>query len=713
MNFNNTIPAEEVKALLESALDKKRNISKGDSTMRMNEFSHQQPFSQEDEEEEHVINHNFQTPNVQNPAARSVFSNNKTLPTNTTFLGSTVPEQWGDAQLTKAQVDTYLKRFAVNFSEEASKSIEKTLKAKIDGTDIGDLSRAEDGGGNTSKFPNTEEIGRSVYGKVIQLIRDCGGPLYVVVVTNYSVNNCVMEMSAELSVQNVRCAEIDAIISSLSTSHYSDQYLKAKNKVESKDKKRLLLNLHLCYWACSGITSVEEEGIIKEGIDPPKKVIEQYTGQKWQKRPTVQDVVELAANQLYGHPQLKLPERIMSSYDLYFQDSTHYQTYVLSDVVTLNEEMEAKYYRRFLIECDEQIDKNEKIRLLKEEQMTLRKAAQSLTVITHVNIAYSTAITLITAKIKRAFQLYEDIKAKLRSTVQLNNHGAEPGEVIVNPLDNSNLAGILENLRLAYADANLVAFKHKLMEVLNYKVPKEKMDDPMFAIQAITQKMQLWQSMKLFQYLTEDIFWTVVYLRAHDISSTFYNEALQVSMEYIYKIETQKEAIPQDQALLHPNMPIFSHLKTWVTKVKVPAIEFTNGKKRGVYLSNAAQNTTPRGRYSDGKNRTNNTENGYIATDTMAEATIITTESFDKEVTRKDNFCILLETNGTRVPYTATLKRCMLCDRTTKKTNKTHQPLCYAGQCQICRYFGHKAPNCHQKNQAQQTQQQGSHKKET
>lgn len=98
----------------------------------------------------------------------------------------------------------------------------------------------------------------------------------------------------------------------------------------------------------------------------------------------------------------------------------------------------------------------------------------------------------------------------------------------------------------------LVQFKHKLLEVLNFKLSKQQMEgSPIYGIQAITRLINIWKSMDLFSYLTEDIFWVVVFLRMYNPQTELYQKAVQHSMEFIHRMENNEDVATKAN-LLYP-----------------------------------------------------------------------------------------------------------------------------------------------------------------
>lgn len=599
------------------------------------------------------------------------------------FFSPPATAHWGDnANLTKEQVEFMMKRYAANYTLESSKSIEKTLKAKIDGTDIGDMMRnpSTEGSGQ-QKFVSSEEIGRQLFEKTVQLVQDCGKVFYHVVVTNYNVSDCILDRSQELTQMNVRNQEIEEGINAISSSVHPEEYFNAKRSIEEAEKTKILKAFHFAHWLLTTGTAKEKKPIgdvtVVENLTKEVEAI----GPEFKARTgwTIVDIVDRDIR-FDIPPSWRQLTQIAMRFETVFRQTNQYYNDYDPELSILKEELNQKYQMQYIEAYENKLRNQRQIIGLKEEQTKLKRETETTSVLTHINIAFSTAITLLTGKIKLAVRGHQEIISKLQSTVQLKNNGDYPGDVVANPFDSSNLAGMIENLRSAYVEANIVTFKNKFMEVLNFRLPKEKEEDPLYGVQIISQRLHMWQSMKLFQYLTEDIFWTVCFLRQYSPESEIYKEALKISMNYIHQIHVEKKDIPNNQTLLYSGMPVFSHIMTWLHSVYSPTLDFTNGKRRG-------------GGFQRGKFQRQNSETGFAANDSTVLAGMNLAEpTYNREVTRKDNVYVM-DANGKRQMYTATAVKCPDCATVKKHTF----PQCYLGCCSACNMYGHKSNQCRQR----------------
>ncbi len=638
---------------------------------------------------------------VHNSSMRSDPKNNAS-----SFVGTIVSEQWGGmlAKLTKEQVHLYLKDHAASFTLETAKSIEKTLIARIESTDIGAM-KTVIGSTNASTTRNTtniEEVGRLLYDRTIRLVKDCGNVFYHVVITNYDVAMSVKEKSYELSLAQNETLRIENAIQELvSETSYSHEMFKAKAEIDTKEKLSILRTYHFYYWISSALTSAERDEIrTTYHISDVSQLVQNLTKIEW-KRPVwdLQKIAELHSAQVREDKCYRIRPELQSLLVIFLR-SKYYKDYYEIEESILREKIQDIFLKQYVDHCDHQSDKSRRVLQLRETLNQNKRDSDILKIITCVQNGFTTAITMIVGKLKSAVANYPEIISRLQSTVQLQNMDDDQiGEVIHNPYHDNNLAGMLENLRVAFVEANIVTFKNKLMEALNFRLPKDQMEDPQYGIQSLNQRIYVWKSMQLFQYLTEDIFWTVHFLRMYPPDSEIYKEALRVSMDYIHKVHVEKKDIPNEAALIHPGMPILSHLVTWITKVYAPTKNFSNGRRRGDYNNRGSTSQQNNTNYNNSKY---NSEYGYAAIDpNIANATIVSGK-YSKIITREDNLCIL-DNNGRRKFYTATEKPCEMCKN---RDDNTHQrkghasPFCYTRQCAVCKLYGHHSNDCHQYLQA-------------
>ncbi len=335
-------------------------------------------------------------------------------------------------------------------------------------------------------------------------------------------------------------------------------------------------------------------------------------------------------------------------------------------------------------------------------------ASNKMTTLSTVLATYNIITSRLTMKLKTALAPFPEIISKMQNIIQLPN-----GDVISNPFDSNSLVGMIAIFYKEYAKANLVSFKHRLLEVLNFRLRKDQMDDPTIGTQIIMQKIYTWKSMKLFQYFTEDIFWTVSYLLMYHPESDVYKKCLEHSMDYIHKTSDEalismmrvsnvgsvnSNASGSDKRLLFAGMPIFSNLYEWLHNVYKPSQDYNKKQLEnggGAKGPNNGNYTSPAGKPSGSSTNSTSQKNvgsvAYVAKEkTALKMKQLDFEPYDCEVPRSEMYYVL-DPNGNRVLYTATFDPCKLCG----SANKHPTPICFVGDCHKCRYYGHKERDCH------------------
>jgi len=291
---------------------------------------------------------------------------------------------------------------------------------------------------------------------------------------------------------------------------------------------------------------------------------------------------------------------------------------------------------------------------------------------------------------------------KLQQTVNLPTAG-DGEQVISNPYDNNSLLGMLQILKDNYVQLNLVTFKAKLIEILNSKLQPHEMHDPEIGIQCIERKLQEWNSQNMSQYFTQDIFWTVCFLRQYDTHCDLYKKSLEHVVQFIHKQSSEHALLigTSTSTMLYPGKPIFSNLIDWIKSVYIlTSKEKEKGQNNGQskYNNNKSQNNNSNTKqYQQKQQHLRSSESAFVAQpDTVQFNKLIAINSdevFDREVLRSDARCIL-DQNGKKILYTATVGPCEQC---CEESHEHQKPQCYVKKCNRCKHFGHKSNNCKQK----------------
>ncbi len=212
---------------------------------------------------------------------------------------------------------------------------------------------------------------------------------------------------------------------------------------------------------------------------------------------------------------------------------------------------EMEDYEKVLKECDELTSEYDYINNLEK-----------------ICAIYSTAITLIVTKLKDAVSEYPKILDHLQQSVILTTV-KDQHVVINNPYKRQSLLGMLQILKDNYVRVDVVRFQQKLLDLLNSRLGEDKMDNPTAGIQELDRNLEMWNSMEMHKYFTEDIFWTVVLLRKYDINSQLYKSALAHVVEYIHEQTSEDDLLHtiRHHRLQYPGKPILSNLVSWLKVV--------------------------------------------------------------------------------------------------------------------------------------------------
>ncbi len=171
-------------------------------------------------------------------------------------------------------------------------------------------------------------------------------------------------------------------------------------------------------------------------------------------------------------------------------------------------------------------------------------------------------------KLKDAVSEYPKILDHLQQSVILTTV-KDQHVVINNPYKRQSLLGMLQILKDNYVRVDVVRFQQKLLDLLNSRLGEDKMDNPTAGIQELDRNLEMWNSMEMHKYFTEDIFWTVVLLRKYDINSQLYKSALAHVVEYIHEQTSEDDLLHtiRHQRLQYPGKPILSNLVSWLKVV--------------------------------------------------------------------------------------------------------------------------------------------------
>lgn len=622
------------------------------------------------------------------------------LTSGSTYTGKTLPMFEEVENLDKDQINYLIIEYAKTLTVEAAGKVDKTYQAKINGTDVGDKKPFEQNG---FKVPY-ETAGRLIFESVVALLKSCSKELYWSVMANVDVNSAIDILTSKLHSNNERFEELESNVTRSVGNLFPEEYFKAEAELNVSERRRIIKFLYCRDWdklqleikSKADANTPMSEDEIRESLTACRRTwnIQQiFRGEgKWFGSELDEDVLDAID---------EVPRNVFAKFKS--SGSEFYKQYEI-DISTLTTRTQNEARSNYVESYREYKESLAKINKDKELYGKMKVRRNELETIKQINIAFSTAITLIVEKLKNAVKSYPEIVAKLHGTVKL----AQTPDVLHDPYNSSSLTGMLEIMRSEFVKASLVMFKHKLLEVMNLRLNKDQMDgDPNHGIQSIQRHINAWKSMQLFKYLTEDIFWVVVFLRQYSPESEIYQRGIERTMEYIHRVQTGELGL-RNTNLLHPGMPILSDLFEWLNRVYAQSIDYTSqNKKKKSFNPSSSSNQGNNGKNDNNKGQTvsrfhkNYPNNEIQWANAAVESTFVQKQmkpaaaSYDREVLRKENIGIKNESNGQWHLYTATKLACTSCT----SPEKTHpKPFCYLGKCKKCGFFGHATLLCLQTN---------------
>jgi hypothetical protein len=305
------------------------------------------------------------------------------------------------------------------------------------------------------------------------------------------------------------------------------------------------------------------------------------------------------------------------------------------------------------------------------------------------------AIGAIASKIKKATKDHEKVKQKLGCMVSLK----ATGESISNPLENGNLSGLCEILKIEYAEATLVRFNSDLQQTMKISISLEDMGkNPMKAVQRCDDMLATWQTMDYWTYMTQDIFFTNILLSAMP-TSAFQRECVTEVQKFLEAKDNASGDLRDDGTVMTTTVvrdfPVYNFLRRYIKRYE----NSSNHGKQPAGGGGGGGGANPRYRINPFPGRSGNVE-----TAALSGVEYSTEMGRDKQLMCKD------VGTGQEHPYTATRELCAKCyGRGINPTDK-HQPRCFHGICNRCGLYGHKQFNCAQSQSTYVGKQQQSQK---
>lgn len=350
------------------------------------------------------------------------------------------------------------------------------------------------------------------------------------------------------------------------------------------------------------------------------------------------------------------------------------------------EEAEKKYFK----ELKQYVIKVEKQNEAKAKLSGLRKKQQRNNVMDAVFQALIAAKTAISKKVKEAVKEYPLLIEKLNERIAVR------GSLVKDAYNTDNLTGMYGILKNTYGKATLISVNRWLLDSMSMSASMDTLKEkPEHGLNVVLECLKEEEQIKIWEYMTKDMFFTALLLRIYQPSQTLYADIAREAMKFL---QQDQVGVNDELTVEEKSMPIFSHLNHYIKDVLVRTKEFAEKNERstgGLGNSNSSYN---KGNYNHNQKFVQKgLELAASASDisTSNENKKITLRmidnmSFDKEVRRTD-LLGFKHVNGRIVLYTATKEPCKQCLGKDK-----HDIHCYVRSCNKCGLYGHTEPYCKQ-----------------
>lgn len=273
-------------------------------------------------------------------------------------------------------------------------------------------------------------------------------------------------------------------------------------------------------------------------------------------------------------------------------------------------------------------------------------------------------ITMIVNKVKNAAQSHSFVREKLSKNVVVNN------EAIFHPWNTDNLCGIFHILHTDYSTATFELFCTFLMDLLSITATADEIaSNPYVVAQRTDAKLKMWLDFKFDEFMTRDHLFTIANLKT--LQGDMRKDAMTRVLEKAHQLKLDGDSA--DVTLEYTDMPLYSALVRYERTVS-ETTTFQKGK-------DSTQN-----RVKSQPTEAGALEQAAAATEVVKKKRV--EGRYSREVTRDEE----LWTAQGKFRYIATFKPCPEC---SKRFGGEHpKPKCFTGQCKVCGYFGHMAPDC-------------------
>jgi hypothetical protein len=584
--------------------------------------------------------------------------------------------------ITAEKVVEWIREQAAAYTADTAKQFAESLKNKIQG--IGTAPK----GANRYDKQNEFTVGRQAFEDLCSMVRKGGKALVAVVKINFDIDEYLNEVRAKIG-------DLDTVVIELEGESKPPTLKPDKSNYEMEAK----LNLHHQIVALE--LSFREEFNVRTA---PTKAAENQSLWKIQgasgkkaKKQQVAPATPAPSAGVEPDPNTGASSSV-SPPPAVFEQSVEYSLF-LKEKETLKENSEIEWMTLFMAANKEY----EKIVIASENATkgleTQRRVLKRESTIEQIVSALQMGLCCIVKQVKTQIKDQPAIIEKMRGRVKLPT----TGEVIVDPYTSENVSGMYQALYSEYSKPSMVMFAKMLLEIITHEVPLNVCNsDPVRPVLDIEQTLKTWLQMGLWQYMNQDRFFVVCFLRSLNPKSDMRRACVREVTEFMRKLMDGND----DESTIDvaTDLPVLTYICDWVRTVYVQSNDFDHQKASqkdgGAAPTGNNNNGTAGGVGNPGPKRprnNNNSEQAVSANSQQEESKPLKTAAakYNREVHRNEWIGYTSVETGKEHLYTATATQCHKCGHPNPaERHQGHR--CYRGKCRKCNLFGHKKADCRQ-----------------
>lgn len=380
---------------------------------------------------------------------------------------------------------------------------------------------------------------------------------------------------------------------------------------------------------------------------------------------------------------------------------------IAAELAQLKQDLDVKFGQMYLNNQDEYENAEKKIKKLKRDIAKLEADKEYSSQLSVVVMAIRTAKAALGQKIKE--NLLKNVKDSntllIKMGMDVTLTCANPPVVVTNPWSSCNLSGIFQVLFEEYGNPSMSMFHDSLLHLISFPPADAATADSnaLKMMQQIQAMRKQWRNMELFAYMTEDILFTVAFLRLLPQGTEIHKFCNELVNDLIHEEKLAASELDSDKgSVTARRLAILDHLSSKIENVFVGSKggntvggQDSKDKKTGSGTSGGNPKRPFQPKVSPG------VELAAVATaEEMTEKNSTpATGPYKGEVTRDMRIhCIDVIQGKRRVMYyLATLVVCDKCSH-PDPIMKHERPYCFQGACKRCNMFGHKEKLCRQEN---------------